>query len=234
MTAREPYVGKAIERIEDLRFITGRGCYVDDLNPPGVLHAAIYRSSVAHGRLRSVDTAAAKALPGVHAVYTARDLGASVPKIAIRMERNADLARFEQPVLADGRVRYVGEPIAFVVAESAAIAEDALDLIGVDIEALPVVMDRAASESGATLLFEEHATNCALTLTAIRGDAESAIAAAPYVRRERFSTHRHTALPMETRGLLGMGCGHAAAASLGPHEGAVRDPRAARAAHAAP
>src|SRR3954453_20735181 len=111
MTAREAYVGKAVDRIEDLRFLTGRGRYVDDRNPEGVLHAAIFRSSVAHGTIRAIDVAAARGLTGVRAVITADDFGA-VPKIPLRMEANADLGRFEQTVIAQGKVRYVGEPMA--------------------------------------------------------------------------------------------------------------------------
>jgi len=118
------------------------------------------------------------------------------------MEPNPSLARFEQSVIAQGKVRYVGEPIVLVVAESAAIAEDAVETIVVDIEALPAVTERTGSEAGSVLLFEEHGTNHALAITGVRGDADAAARAADYVRRERFRVQRHTAVPMETRGLL--------------------------------
>lgn len=202
MSRRDPYVGKAIERFEDLRFLTGRGQYVDDLNREGLLHAAIHRSSVAHGRILSIDISSAQAMPGVHAVITAADIGEHLPTIALRMEAQAALARFEQPVIACGKVRYVGEPIVLVVAESAAVAEDAVGAIQVDIEQLPAVANWAASEAGKVLLFEEHGTNHAITLTAARGDADLAIKSADYVRRERFRVQRVAAMPMETRGLL--------------------------------
>ena len=202
MSGRDAYVGQAVERLEDLRLLTGRGQYVDDLTREGLLHAAILRSSVAHGRIRSIDTTAARALPGVHAVITAANIGKHVPTIPLRMEPRPELARFEQPVIAHGKVRYVGEPMALVVAESAAIAEDAVGLIIVDIEALPAVITREASVAGEVLLFEEHGTNHAITLTGVKGDAEAAIRDADYVRRERFRVQRHTAVPMETRGLL--------------------------------
>jgi len=99
-------------------------------------------------------------------------------------------------------VRYVGEPMAVVVADSAAIAEDAVGMIVVDIEPLPAVITREASVEGDVFLFEEHSTNHAITLTGIRGDADAVMRDADYVRREKFRVHRHTALPMETRGLL--------------------------------
>ena len=205
MTRRDTLVGQPVERLEDLRFLSGRGQYVDDRSVDGMLHATLVRSTVAHGILRSIDTTAACALPGVHAVYTAHDLGAKVPVIPMRMEANADLARFEQPVLAHGKVRYVGEPIALVVADTAAIAEDAAGLVGVDVASLPPVLDRACAERGEVLLFDAVGTNRGLSLQAIRGDAAAIDAAfrdAPYTRRRRFKVHRHTALPMETRGLL--------------------------------
>lgn len=202
MKRRAAYVGQGVERVEDLRLLTGRGQFVDDLACEGLLHAVIYRSSVAHGRIRSIDTSAARAMPGVHAVITAADLGAAVPMIPVRMEPRPELVRFEQPVLAHRKVRYVGEPMAVVVADSAAIAEDAVGMIVVDIEPLPAVITREASVDGDVFLFEEHSTNHAITLTGMRGDADAVMREADYVRREKFRVHRHTALPMETRGLL--------------------------------
>jgi carbon-monoxide dehydrogenase large subunit len=195
-------IGSPVERFEDLRFLRGRGQYVADLARDNMLHAAVLRSPIAHGRIRSIDAAPALAWPGVHAVITAKDIGAPVPKIPLRQEPLPDFKRFEQPVIAEGKVRYVGEPVAVVLADSAAIAEDALEAIALDIEALPPVTDRDAARSDASLLFDEIGSNLAGTLTAIRGDADAAFATAPYTRRERFAVQRHTALPMETRGLL--------------------------------
>src|SRR6185437_10439900 len=116
-----------------LRFLRGRGQYVGDLAREGMLHAAILRSSVAHGRLGAIDTRAALAMPGVHAVLTAADIGSPVPRIAIRLQPLPILEPFEQPVIAEGKVRYVGEPIAVVIADSLARAEDAIEAIGVEI-----------------------------------------------------------------------------------------------------
>jgi carbon-monoxide dehydrogenase large subunit len=195
------FVGSPVERLEDLRFLRGRGEYVDDLTRDGLLHAAILRSSVAHGRIRAINTAAALGLPGVHTVITAADMGPSVPIIPMRLQPLPEFRPFEQPVIAEKKVRYVGEPIAVVLAGSAAIAEDALALIELDIEALPAVADRHVAAQGKSLLFEDTGTNLALTFRAVRGDA-TAFEHAPYRRRERFRVQRHFALTMEPRGVL--------------------------------
>jgi aerobic carbon-monoxide dehydrogenase large subunit len=195
-------VGSPIERLEDLRFLRGRGQYVDDLARADMLHAAILRSSVAHGRIRSIDVSAARALAGVHSVITAKDIGNRVPRVPMRLQPLPDFEPFGQPVIAETKVRYVGEAIAVVLADTAGIAEDALGLIEVDIEALPAVADRHASAQGASLLFEDAGSNLAIKFHAVRGDAAAAFRDAPYVRRESFRTQRHMALPMEPRGLL--------------------------------
>jgi carbon-monoxide dehydrogenase large subunit len=200
--AANSLIGSPVERLEDLRFLRGRGQYVDDLAPAGLLHAVILRSPVAHGRIRQLDAAAARALPGVHAVITAAEIGRPVPIIPMRQEPMAELKRFEQPVIADAKVRYVGEAVAVVVADSAALAEDALEQIVLDIDSLPAVADRDQARAGEVLLFEEIGTNVAAVISAVRGDADAAFKAAPYTRKERFHVQRHTAVPMEPRGLL--------------------------------
>jgi len=128
------FIGSAIERVEDLRLLRGRGEFVDDLARDDLLHAVILRSSVAHGRIRSIDATAARARPGVHAVITAAELGAAIPTIPLRQDSSPAFGLFEQPVIAHDKVRYVGEPIAIVLAETAAAAEDALDAISVAID----------------------------------------------------------------------------------------------------
>jgi aerobic carbon-monoxide dehydrogenase large subunit len=194
------FVGSPIERIEDLRFLRGRGQYVDDISPPGLLHAVIVRSSVAHGRIRGIDPAAALARPGVHAVIAAADIG-DVPTIPLRQEQLAAFRPYEQPVIAVDKVRYVGEPVAVVVADTAAIAEDAAEVVTINVTELPVVVDRAGAEHGAVALFAT-AANLAGTLTAVKGDADAAFRTAAYVRREEFKVQRHTAVPMEPRGFV--------------------------------
>jgi aerobic carbon-monoxide dehydrogenase large subunit len=196
------FIGSPVERLEDLRFLRGRGRYVDDVARDGMLHAAILRSSVAHGRIRAIDTTAARALAGVHRVITAKDIGAPVPRVPMRLQPLPDFAKFGQPVMAETKVRYVGEALALVLAESPALAEDALALIDVDIEPLPAVADGRVSRADRSLLFEEAGTNRAMTFRAARGDAAAAFKNAPYVRRETLRTARHMALPLEPRGLV--------------------------------
>jgi aerobic carbon-monoxide dehydrogenase large subunit len=195
-------VGSPIERLEDLRFVRGRGQYVDDLARKDMLHAAILRSSVAHGRLRSLDVSAARSLAGVHCVITAKDIGNRVPRVPMRLQPLPDFEPFGQPVIAEDKVRYVGEALAMVLADTPGIAEDALGLIEVEIEPLPAVADRRAAEQGAALLFEDQGSNLAIKFHAVRGDASTVFENAPYRRRESFRTQRHMALPMEPRGLL--------------------------------
>jgi aerobic carbon-monoxide dehydrogenase large subunit len=199
------FVGQPIERIEDLRLLRGRGQYVDDLHREGMLHAAILRSAVPHGLIRQIDFKKARAMPGVHAIFTAEDIakhGGTVPTVPLRLLPLPELVPFEQPVIAQHKVRYVGEPVAVIVADSLAQAEDAADAIELDIETLPPVPSREASGTDASLLFEAHGTNRAMKYTATKGDANAAFAAAPYTRRERFSVQRHTAVCMEPRGVL--------------------------------
>jgi carbon-monoxide dehydrogenase large subunit len=199
---RNSFVGAAVERREDLRFLRGRGEYVDDLAPRGLLHAVILRSAVAHGRLRAIDFSAALEIPGVHAVITAKDMPGGPPIIPMRLQPLPDFKPYEQPVIAADKVRYVGEPVAVVLADSPAIAEDALEAITVDIEALPAVTTRAGATKGESLLFGPNSGNVALTFRAACGDAAAAFESAPYRRRESFRTQRHFGLTMEPRGLL--------------------------------
>jgi aerobic carbon-monoxide dehydrogenase large subunit len=201
MTAVNRYIGAPVERIEDLRFLNGRGEYVADLAREGMLHAAILRSPIAHGRIRAIDTEPALAIPGVRAVIAAAEIG-TVPRIPLRLQSSPATEPFRQPVIASGRVRYVGEPVAVVLADSAALAEDGAEATALDIDELPVVTDRHISGRHERLLFEDAGSNLAMNFTAIRGDADAAFREAEYTRRERFSVQRHTALPMEPRGLL--------------------------------
>jgi len=201
MIGTNRYIGSPVERVEDLRFLRGRGEFVGDLRREGMLHAAILRSPSAHGRLRRIDTTAAYAIPGVRAVITAAEIGA-VPTIPLRLLPLPGTERFLQPIIAVDRVRYVGEPVAVVLADSAALAEDGVGAIALDIEELSPVADRRASGRHDILLFEESGTNLAMAFTAVSGDADAAFREAAYVRRECFQVQRYTALPMEPRGLL--------------------------------
>jgi carbon-monoxide dehydrogenase large subunit len=202
MKVSNSYIGRPMERVEDLRFLRGRGTYVADVNRPGQLYAVILRSSVAHGIIRSLDVSRALDLPGVRHVLVAADLGAVVPKIPLRLQPLPELEPFHQPVLADGKVRYVGEPVAIVLADTPGIAEDALEHIDLAIESLPAITNREQAEAMPSVLFEGHGSNAAITWKAFRGDADAAFASADYVRRERFAIQRHAAMFMEPRGFV--------------------------------
>ena len=202
MRTANSFVGQPIERLEDLRLVCGRGQYVDDLARKDMLHAAILRSSVGHGRIRSIDISAAKAMPGVRAVITAADLGERAPVVPMRLQPLPDFEPFAQPVMARDKVRYVGEALAMVIADTAGIAEDAVGAIDADIEPLPAISTWQLASKNETLLFEDKGSNTSMVFRAVLGDAEAAFRDAPYTRCERFSTQRHTALPMEPRGVL--------------------------------
>ncbi len=194
-------VGLALERFEDARFLRGRGRYVDDVMVDGMVFGAVLRSSLAHARIGAIDTAAALAMPGIKAIWTHRDLD---PRLVIPM-RATPLPgyerRFLQPPLAAAKVRYVGEPIAFVVGDTPHRVEDALARIHVDYDPLPAVTGWDAA-TGSSVLHEGAGTNIASNYRVGRGNAEAAISAAEYVRTERLSCHRHSGMPLETRGLL--------------------------------
>ena len=155
---RNAFIGSPVERIEDFRLLRGRGEFVDDLTRDGLLHAVLLRSVVAHGRIRSIDTGAATARPGVHAVITGADiiaaLGGTIPTIPLRQESLPAFRPFEQPVIAHDKVRYVGEPIAVVLATTAAAAEDALEHVAIEIEPLPAVVECAAAVKTGALLVD--------------------------------------------------------------------------------
>jgi len=198
---KNTYIGSPVERVEDMRFLRGRGEYVADINRAGQLYAALFRSPMAHGKIIAIDTTVARAMPGVHAIVTAEDIGRPLPTIPFRRP-NPTIAPFAQPVIADRVVRYVGEPMALVLASSPERAEDAAQAISTDIDPLPPVLDSQASQRGATFLFDGTSSNCASLFLAQKGNADEAFSAAAFTHRDQFAVHRITALPMETRGLL--------------------------------
>src|SRR5262249_28730750 len=159
-----------------------------------LLHAVILRSSIAHGRIRSIDTAAARARPGVHAVITAAEIGAAIPTIPLRQDSSPAFKPFEQPVIAPDKLRYVGEPVALGLPESPAAAGAAPAAVPPAIDPLPGVVTSAAAATDDVLLFEAARSNRALTLTGVRGDADGAFKNAAYVRRETFAVQRHGAV----------------------------------------
>src|SRR3954469_16872078 len=193
-------IGESVHRAEDFRFLKGAGSFVDDLKREGMLHAVVLRSPVAHGRIRGIDPRAACALPGVHAVVTAAEIG-DVPVIPLRLANLPEFKDYLQPVIAKDKVRYVGEPIAVVVAETQALAEDAVEKIEADIERLPALPDRHVAANDKSALFDG-LSNRTVRYTASFGDAEAAFAKAEYTRKETFRCHRLTGLPLETRGQI--------------------------------
>ena len=170
---------------------------------PGLLQAAALRSPHPHARIAAIRADAALALPGVVAVVTAADLG-SVGRIPVRLGQRSGAGPIAclQPPLATGLVRYVGEPVAFVIASSRYLAEDALELIEVDWEPLPVVTDvNRAREADAPVLHPAAGSNVIERLAVRAGNPDAALAGADRRLRERFAVQRHTGVPMETRGL---------------------------------
>ena len=198
----ERMIGRALSRREDSRLLRGTGRFVDDFAPPGAAHMAILRSPFAHARIGSVDLAGARAAPGAIDAFCGADLERPLPQIPFRLAGLSGFDRFLQQPIATDKARYAGEPVAVVVASDRYAAEDALAAIEVDYDPLPAVADpETAAESG-TLVHDEAGENVAIRYAVGRGDVEAAFAAAPYRRRERFRTHRQTALPLETRGLV--------------------------------
>jgi carbon-monoxide dehydrogenase large subunit len=205
MAALPKYLGQPIKRREDPRLITGGGSYVDDIRLPGMVYLAFLRSPYGHARLRSVSADAARGAPGVLAVATAADLGDALGQLPA----DAGLGSYEDAKspprhpLATDTVRYVGEPVAAVVAESPAAARDALDLIEADYEPLPAVVDpEKALEEGAPLLYEEFGTNKAHRMVKNAGDYAAAAREADVVVRQRIVNQRVFPTPMEPRGCV--------------------------------
>jgi carbon-monoxide dehydrogenase large subunit len=201
-------LGQPITRNEDPRLLTGQALFVDDVNMPGMLHAAFLRSDYAHARLLSVDVAAARERPGVVAVYTADDMGddwqhgpplVSPPPTL----REITFHSRTQVPLAKDKVRLAGEPIAVVIAESRYIAEDALEDIWVDLEPLPAVVDlEQALEPNAPLVHEDLESNLAAHMIQRKGDFESAREGADLVLKRRITIDRGAAAAMENRGIV--------------------------------
>ena len=190
-------LGSRVLRTEDPRLLTGRGRYVADLTDPrlaGSLHAVFVRSTIAHGVITGIDTSAAVAAPGVAGVFTAADLDIGPVPAPVPMFPPAMAA----PVLADGRVRYVGEPVAAVVAESVALAVDAAELVVVDVDRLPPVVGPEAAATDEVLLFPEVGTNVASAFE-VGDPPDGLFAGCEVVVRERLRVPRQAAVPLEGR-----------------------------------
>ena len=191
------FVGRSVPRLEDWPLVTGRGRFAGDISFPHQLHMRVVRSAHAHGRIVSIDSEAARAAPGVVAVWTAADV-CGVPPIDFRLTRIEGLEPYRQPILATEHVRYVGEPVAIVFATEAYLAEDAADLVRVEIEELPALL---AAEAPPGAFDTEHSTEAARLRKGF-GDVESAFARAHAVVALELAVGRHSGVPMETRGAI--------------------------------
>ena len=205
------FFGAAVKRREDPRFLQGEGRFIDDIVLPGMLHAAFFRSPHAHARIVRIDTTAAASAPGVVRVLTFSDLerwmkplplfGAVPPGLAAVVK--FDVRQAPQWALCRDRVRHVGEIVAMVVADSAERAADAVDLIEVEWDLLPPVVDmRRAAEPGATLIHPEWGNNIGIAFTHAIGDADRAFAEADATVAETFNVQRYVGMPLEGRGVV--------------------------------
>ncbi|HEX4328462.1 MAG TPA: molybdopterin cofactor-binding domain-containing protein, partial [Burkholderiales bacterium] len=201
------YFGQPVKRNEDARLLTGTALFVDDVELSGMLHAAFLRSPHAHARIVSIDTEAAKARPGVIAIYTAEDLGdywqpgpllvppPPVPGIVFNLRTQVPLAK--------GLVRHVGEPVVLVIAESRYIAEDAVGDIVIDFDPLPVAAElEAAARPDAPRVYPDIPGNVAAHAHQKRGDYARAVKDAHLVVKRRFTYDHGCSQPMETRGVV--------------------------------
>ena len=228
----EPLLGRSINRVEDARFVRGHGRYVADLAAPNALHGIVVRSPHAHARIRSLDVEAARRMPGIAGVFTGSDLASDqigpLPCAVTHIPMTSPLVVPPYHALAREVVRHVGDPIAFVVADSVENARDAAEAVVVDYEPMaPVVAITDAVRPGASLIWPEASDNIAFQFN--RGDigpVEAAIAGAAHVVECELVNNRVVAASLETRGALGefdaaSGRLHLTASAAGAH--AIRD-----------
>jgi carbon-monoxide dehydrogenase large subunit len=201
------YIGQSVKRREDPRLLTGHGHYVDDDQTPGTLHATFVRSNVARGRITRLDVTEALQVPGVEAIYTGDDLNPTIVQywasmMGPRIEMGGESVYPPASVLAPGDVRYVGDPIAIVIATSRYIAEDAADLVDVEIDPLPPVLGLRAPITNTELVHPETESNVSQTMPMPEiPEIEALFANAPHVITRTFAGARATNVPMEPRGL---------------------------------
>ncbi|MGD9769466.1 MAG: xanthine dehydrogenase family protein molybdopterin-binding subunit, partial [Pseudolabrys sp.] len=207
------FVGRSIPRKEDQRLLTGKGQFVADLKLPGMLHAAFVRSQVAHARIKSIDLSRALKAPGVVYAMAGPELAQMLPPVP---DTQLSLPRKwttrvqhkfqnpQQPLLSHDKVRHVGEAVAVILAETRYQAEDAAELVEVDLEPLPAVVDPIAGLTPeSTVLHEQYGTNLIGDFVVEKGDVKKALAAAPRRIKRRFHHHRYAGIPMECRGVVG-------------------------------
>jgi CO/xanthine dehydrogenase Mo-binding subunit len=200
-------VGRSVKRLEARQKVTGRAEYVHNMRLPGMLYGKIFRSTVPHGRIKSIDTSAARAVPGVHSVVTADDVRTVIP------DPYYGPAFHDQPILAIDKVRFVGEPVAVVLAADPHVAEEAAQLIVAEYEELPPVFDEVEAMTSDVHVHDElrpagtfadlkhlkgrKETNIALDYRLRRGDVDAAFAEAPHVFEHEFRTQKVLHVPFE-------------------------------------
>src|SRR5205823_11611080 len=201
-------LGSPIKRREDPRLITGQATYVDDIKIPGMLHMAVLRSPYGHARITSINTDAARQYPGVKAVYTAADMKGAVGNVvvAVPLGKIGEGMGIHGP-LAEGKVRFYGDPVAVVIADDRYSARDARDLIDVDYEPLPAAVDvEKAMQQGAPLLYEEFGTNVPFGMHPSTDDIDKVFqqtqADGGVVVKARMVNQRVAPVAMETRGVV--------------------------------
>jgi carbon-monoxide dehydrogenase large subunit len=211
-TRASNFVGRSVPRREDRRLLTGRGQYVADIVLPNMAHAAFLRSAHAHARIRSIDVSKAQAVPGVIYALSGIELAKLVPPVpegqlalpkkwATRVPHK--VLNPQQPLLAYDKVRHVGEAIAVIVAESRYAAEDALELVEVDLEPLAAVTSAPrGAQVDAPLVHERCGTNVIGEFSIAKGNVDAALVKAPHRLKRRFYHHRYAGIPMECRGVL--------------------------------
>src|SRR2546421_73066 len=197
----DKYVGRRVKRTEDPRLIKGLAHYVDDVGLPGTLHVAFVRSMYAHARISGVDTSEAMKAPGVVAVYTGKDIATKVGPVPCAAAL-PDLKVPDYRVLATDKVLFVGHPIAAVVATDKYLARDAVDLIAVDYEELPAVVDVEQAAAGGAVIHESFGDNIAYKLTSGEGDIDAALKAADKIVSQKMIHQRLAPIAMEPRGVL--------------------------------
>jgi aerobic carbon-monoxide dehydrogenase large subunit len=199
-TVATRYAGTRVPRVEDNRLLTGRGTFVDDVTRPGMLHACFVRSPFAHAKINGIDPSAALALPGVRAVFTAADLNPDV-KEAWHAVAGKDIPDTPRPPLAEGAAKFVGDPVALVVAENRYVAEDAVELVEVDYEPLPAVADFTKAVGSAVIVHDAYPDNVAGGMGGAPPDEET-FSTAAHVAEANVYQQIYAPVPMETRGMV--------------------------------
>ena len=199
-TVATRYAGTRVQRVEDTRLLTGHGTFVDDISRPGMLHACFVRSPFARARISAIDASAALELPGVHAVFTAADLNPEV-KEARHAVTGKDIPDTPRPPLAEAEARFVGDPVALVVAENRYIAEDAVDLVEVDYEPLPALADFTQADSSDVIVHDAYPDNVAGGMAGAPPD-EDTFSSAAHVVQANVYQQIYAPVPIETRGMV--------------------------------